>query len=195
MRNVVLATEDELSEYVGEKLIKEANKKLNVTLRLRKGGFGYLKGKLPNLCGLSKTQPVILLTDLDNAGCPMKLIDAWFKGMEKPRDLLFRVVVREVESWVLADHKGFSDYFGISQAKLPTDPDLLPDPKAQLLKLIGGARREIKDVMIAKKGALAIQGVGYNTILVDFIRTSWNCQRAAERSKSLNKAFIRISEF
>lgn len=195
MINIVLATEDELSEYLGEKLIKEANSNFNVTLRLRKGGFGYLKGKLPNLCGLSKTQPVILFTDLDSAECPKRLIDTWFNGMKKPKGLLFRVVVREIESWVLADHIAFSQYFGISQAKLPPDPDALPDPKAVLLKLVGGARREIKDAMVAKKGALAIQGVGYNTILVDFIRTTWSCHRAAERSRSLKKAFIRINEF
>ena len=70
MRNIVLATEDELSEFLGEKLIKDANTSLNVTLRLRKGGFGYLKSKLPNLCGLSKTQPVIIFTDLDSCECP-----------------------------------------------------------------------------------------------------------------------------
>lgn len=195
MRNIVLATEDELSEFLGEKLIKEANTTLNVTLRLRKGGFGYLKSKLPSLCSLSKSQPVILFTDLDNAECPVKLISHWMNGMEKPQGLLFRVVVREIESWVLADHKAFSAYFGISQAKLPSDPDSLPNPKAALLKLIGGSRREIKDAMIAKKGALAIQGVGYNTVLVDFIKTSWSSIRAQERSKSLKKAFIRINEF
>lgn len=32
MKNVVLATEDELSEFLGEKLIKDANANLNVTL-------------------------------------------------------------------------------------------------------------------------------------------------------------------
>ncbi|HDV6332131.1 TPA: hypothetical protein RJR47_001342 [Klebsiella michiganensis] len=195
MRNVVLATEDELSEFLGEKLIKDANTTLNVTLRLRKGGFGYLKSKLPNLCGLSKTQPVILFTDLDSCECPKILIDSWFKGMEKPKGLLFRVVVREIESWVLADHKAFSEYFGISQAKLPPDPDSIFDPKATLLKLVGGSRREIKEAMIAKKGALAIQGVGYNTILGDFIRTAWSSHWAQERSKSLKRAFARINEF
>ncbi len=195
MRNIVLATEDELSEFLGEKLIKDANTSLNVTLRLRKGGFGYLKSKLPNLCGLSKTQPVIIFTDLDSCECPKILIDSWFKNIERPQGFLFRVVVREIESWVLADHKAFSEYFGISQAKLPPDPDSLLDPKAALLKLVSGSRREIKDAMIAKKGALAIQGVGYNTILGDFIRTSWSSLRAQERSRSLKKAFSRINEF
>lgn len=195
MRNIVLATEDELSEYLGEKLIKDANTDLNVTLRLRKGGFGYLKSKLPNLCGLSKTQPVILFTDLDSCECPKILIDSWFKGMERPQQLLFRVVIREIESWVLADHKAFSEYFGISQAKLPPDPDSLHDPKAALLKLVGSSRREIKEAMVAKKGALAIQGVGYNAILGDFIRTTWCSRRAQERSKSLKKAFVRINKF
>lgn len=195
MRNIVLATEDELSEFLGEKLIKDANTNLNVTLKLRKGGFGYLKSKIPNLCGLSKTQPVILFTDLDNCECPKILIDSWFKNVSRPKEFLFRVVVREIESWVLADHKAFAEYFGISQAKLPQDPDSILDPKAMLLKLVGGSRRDIKDAMIAKKGALAIQGVGYNTVLGDFIRTSWSSHRAQERSKSLKRAFARISEF
>lgn len=138
---------------------------------------------------------MIVFTDLDNVECPQKLISSWFNGIEKPPELLFRVVVREIESWVLADHKGFATYFGISHAKLPSDPDSLPNPKATLLKLIEGSRREIKDAMVAKKGALAIQGIGYNTILVDFIKTSWCSQRAQERSRSLKKAFARINEF
>lgn len=195
MKNIALATEDELSEVLGEKLIMEANATLKVTLKLRKGGFGYLKGKLPNFCKLSYTQPVIVFTDLDNAECPVKLIDNWFNGIEKPERLLFRVVVREIESWALADHIGFSEYFGISQAKLPAAPDLLPNPKAALLKLVGSSRREVAEAMIAKKGVLAIQGVGYNAVLGDYIRTSWNTSRAIERSESLKRAYIKIREF
>lgn len=194
MINIVLATEDELSESLGDKLIFEANKNLNVSMRLRKGGFGYLKGRLPSLCKLSKVQPIVLFTDLDKMNCPLKLMDLWFRGVSKPEGLLFRVVVREIESWVLADHKGFSEYFGISPAKLPPNPDLLPDPKAFLLKLVGGSKREIRESMIAKKGALAIQGVGYNTILCDFIRTSWTSSRAIQRSDSLEKAYLRIRD-
>lgn len=195
MSNVVLATEDELSETLGEKLIHEANSKLTVSLRLRKGGFGYLKSKLSNLCELSKRQPVVLLTDLDKIECPTKMLDEWFVGIKKPDSLLFRVVVREIESWVMADCKGFSKFFGVSPAKIPYNPDLLPDPKAALLKIVEGSRRDIKEIMIAKKGAIAIQGVGYNTLLCEFIRSEWSSNRALERSESLRRAFERLQNF
>lgn len=195
MRNIVLATEDELSEALGEKLINEANDKLIVSLRLRKGGFGYLKSRLANLCDLARRQPVVIFTDLDKVDCPCKLLDEWFLGIKKPDELMFRVVVREIESWVLADCAAFSRFFGVSPAKIPYNPDLLPDPKATLLKIIEGSRREIREAMIAKKGALAIQGVGYNTLLCEFVRKEWSSGRASERSDSLKRAFERLQHF
>ena len=195
MTHIVLATEDELSETLGEKLINEANNKLNVAIKLRKGGFGYLKSKLGTLCELSKRQPVVLLTDLDKMDCPKKLLDNWFLGLKQPDGFIFRVVVREIESWVMADYIAFSKFFGISSAKLPFNPDSLPDPKAALLKIVEGSRREIREAMIAKKGAIAIQGLGYNTLLCEFIRMEWSSTRALERSESLRRAYVRLQQF
>lgn len=195
MIHIVLATEDELSETLGEKLIKEANNKLFVSLKLRKGGFGYLKSRLGKLCELSKRQSVVIFTDLDKVDCPKKLLDEWFAGINKPDGMMFRVVVREIEAWVMADCAAFSKFFGVSPAKIPFNPDSLPDPKATLLKIVEGSRREIREAMIAKKGALAIQGVGYNTLLCEFVRKEWSSSRALERSGSLRRAFERLQHF
>ena len=41
MTQIALATEDALSEAIGEKLISEAGAGFEVGLRLRRNGFGY----------------------------------------------------------------------------------------------------------------------------------------------------------
>ncbi|WP_152521875.1 hypothetical protein [Pantoea sp. AS-PWVM4] len=194
MEYVCVATEDVLSEAVALKLISLTNGRLIVSQKLRKNGFGYLKSKFPNFCNLSQNMPVILITDLDNCPCAPSLINNWKNGAVIPPNLIFRVAVREVESWILADHVGLSDFFKIPAKAIPMIPDDLPNPKSTLLSLAKKAPRDLKNGLIAKKGTLAIQGTEYNIILSDFVNRIWDPRRAAENSDSLSRAIKRVTE-
>ena len=194
MRDVALATEDELSEVVGQKLVNDAGAGLSVTLRLRRGGAGYLKSKMRNFCELARRMPVLLLTDLDTAQCPMTLIGAWSRNNAVPDRLIFRVAVRQVESWLLADRESIANLLKVSLRLLPGNPDKLPDAKRFLLQLASKAPRRVREELIAVRGATASQGLGYNTLLSDFVRSRWNPSRAATRSDSLTRARLRLAE-
>lgn len=194
MRHVALATEDALSEAIGQRLVEDSAGALSVSLFLRKSGFGYLKSKIRNFCELARQMPVLLITDLDNAQCPMTLIGAWSRHDVVPDQLIFRVAVRQIESWLLADRESLASFLKVSIQRLPGNPDELSDAKRFLLQLAIRAPRQIRDELVASPDAMAAQGLGYNALLSGFVRSHWNPSRAARRSHSLARARIRLTE-
>ena len=194
MSLLALGTEDELSEAMGKRLLKEAGYDLEPSPMLRRNGFGYLRSKMDSWCEMAARKPVILLTDLDMAACPIALRDNWIGARKAPENLVLRIVVREIESWVLADHDALRTLIG-NRGVLPPDPDALADPKQYFLRLIAKqAPRRIREDLVAEKGAIASQGIGYNAHLGEWVRTTWSPARAALRSQSLHRARLRISE-
>lgn len=161
MSLLALGTEDELSEAIGLRLLKDAGYDLQPSPLLRRNGFGYLRSKMDSWCEMAARKPVVLLTDLDRVACPIELRKDWMGN----------------------------------RGTLPPNPDLLPDPKQYLLRLIAKqARRNIREELVAEKGAIASQGIGYNAHLGEWIRTVWRPERAACRSNSLQRARLRIGE-
>jgi hypothetical protein len=193
MQWIALATEDELSEQVGLHLAHEAG--FEVGECLRRGGNGYLRSRVANFCQMSQTLPVLLITDLDQARCASTLVKEWLGKKQKPASFMFRVAVREVESWLLADHDAMRALLGRKATKLPTAPDDLQDPKEALLRLALNAPRDVRDDLVVKQGSIASQGIGYNARLCGLVRDSWQAARAANRSPSLQRARIRLREF
>jgi hypothetical protein len=193
MKSVALATEDELSEAVGLRLLEEALHRLHVGLLFRKGGSGYLRSNVSKWCALAKLQPLLLLTDLDRSRCPSALIPDWLGEYSQPKDLVLRIAVREVEAWLLADHEAMRRLLG-NKGKFPVDPDALPDPKQRLLELAKHAKRDVRQDLVAEKGAIAAQGIAYNSRLCEFVKQDWDPRRASIRSESLRRAQRRIDE-
>ena len=193
MMPVALATEDILSEAIGLRLLAELPVPVTPNLLLRKDGFGYLRSGMNNWRQLAKRQTVLILTDLDKVVCPVALRADWLSNKPAPAGLLLRIAVREVESWVLADHEAMRKLIG-KKGTLPPEPDELPDPKQHLLKLAKLATRPVRQDLVKEAGAVASQGIGYNQRLTDWVRSHWSAERAAQRSPSLQRTRIRIHE-
>lgn len=193
MTPIAIATEDELSEAVAVRLIAELQEPHYVTHMLRKGGFGYLRSKMDSWCQMAQHQLMLVLTDLDQAQCAGELREQWLSARSEPARLLLRVAVREVESWVLADHVGMRLLIG-QRGTLPPRPDDLPDPKQALLRLASRAPRELKDDLLRVTEAGLAQGLGYNARLGHWVSSMWSPERAAERSPSLQRARRRLKE-
>ena len=188
MRAIALATEDELSEAIGLRLIAESPFHEADVLPLRRNGSGYLKSKVESWRQLAGQQVVLLLTDLDQIDCPVALRNEWLGTRPVSDRLLLRIAVREIESWVLADHDAMRKLIG-DRGKLPPAPDELGDPKAFLLNMVRKyAPRDVKQDLLAERGAMASQGLGYNRRLVAWVKSDWSPDRAAARSPSLLRA-------
>ncbi|MFA6922278.1 MAG: hypothetical protein WC216_10580 [Gallionella sp.] len=192
-RDVQLIVEDELSGFVLRKLVELSGKGLSVYGVLSMGGFGNIKNQIPRFKNASNVIPHIILTDLDTCDCAPRLMKDWdIDSVQK--NLLFRVAVREVEAWLLADRQGIADYLGLPLAKIPLHPEHETDPKQTLLNLVRKCkRRRLIVELVPAAGSSASIGPLYNSRMGDFVRDRWDMQRAMVNSDSLSRAVNRIS--
>lgn len=192
---VNLAIEDEVSEAVLRRLLVQANRGYAIGTAYGRGGFGYLRKTITGWNRAARHKPFVVLTDLDRSPCPSDLIKDWLNEPLHP-NLLFRVAVREVESWLLADRLNFARYLFVAEKWLPVNPDELPDPKAILVDVARRSRSEtIRDRIVPKRGSTAKQGREYNSCLAEFVDKNWNIDEAAAQSGSLQRTVAKLRSF
>ncbi len=182
-----IATEDQLSETVLVRLLADLARGFAIGSRLGHRGNGYLKKLLPGLNDAAKGRPSLIMTDLDAHPCPATLFATWI-GDAAPQhpNLIFRVAVRSVESWLIADRENLSLFLGVAPKLLDPNPESLPNPKAHLLEAARKSKRkEIRDEVPPRRDSSASQGPGYNRILSEFCREHWNPVGAAPFAPSL----------
>lgn len=195
---LTIVFEDQLSEHVMSKLaaqiLRDGKPKFTVALSFSGGGNGYIKKNIKGFNAASKGSAYFVLTDLDNHTCAPELIKQWM-NIPQHNNLILRVAVREVESWILADIEGFSTFTGVSSVHFPEKPDEIPDPKAELLRIIKKSRlRSVKEDVLPKNMYATI-GPNYNGRLGEFVYKHWSVQRAAERSDSLARTVNALTAF
>ncbi|MGL5065102.1 MAG: hypothetical protein ACRC62_34470, partial [Microcoleus sp.] len=96
-----LVFEDALSEAVLKQMLKQSERPFSVGNCLNQRGYGKIKKIIGGLNHAAKGMPYLVLTDLDNAECPLEIIFEWLSQPKHP-NLLFRIAVKEVEAWLLA---------------------------------------------------------------------------------------------
>lgn len=193
MMEVALAIEDDLTKAVGLRLLAELPVPITPNLILHKGGSGYLKSRMDSWRKISQRQVVLLITDLDRTACPLALRTDWLGKTHTPANLMLRIAVREVESWVLADHVAVRKLIG-DKGTLPHLPDDLADPKQHFLNIAKLAPRQVRQDLVRESGAVSSQGIGYNACLTAWVQSVWCPERAAERSPSLQRTRRRLNE-
>ncbi len=189
-----LATEDRLSEAVLRRMLDHVDRGFFVGTAYGRSGFGYLKKTIHGWNNAAKGTPFLVLTDLDELPCVGELIGSWLGSSQHP-NLILRVAVKEVESWLLADPQNLSAYLSIRSAWIPHDPDNLPDPKLALVQLAARSRSSaVRDRLVPKAGSTAQQGRDHNS-LSDFVKNGWNLNTARMHSPSLNRSLARLETF
>lgn len=187
--------EDELGGVVLRKLVEEFGRELFVHSVQLMGGFGKIQTGIQRFKNASNVTPHIVLTDLDMRDCAPKLLEDW--GVDSvTHNMLFRVAVREVEAWLLADREGVARLLSLPLSKLPQFPDIESDPKQTFINLVRKCKkRRLVEELVPPVGASASIGPLYNTRLGEFVRNGWDIQRAVANSDSLSRAVRRISSF
>jgi len=187
-------TEDQLSTAVAERLVTECDHRWQVGVPVETGGSGKLFDRLPQYLKIANSLPVLLLTDLDRLECAPALVQRHCPARGWPEQFLFRVAVREVESWLLADHEGFSDFTGIPKNRLVYDCETIADPKQKLLNLVHRyASRDIKVRLVARHGGGLRPSTAYNLELTEYVNRVWQPARAEQCSDSLRRARQRLA--
>lgn len=191
---ISLVYEDGLSEAVMNKLLVSFGNKYEVVNSYPGYGFGYLKANIKGFNQASLVYPHFMLTDLDNYICPSELIQDWI-NFEVNKHFIFRIAVKEVESWLLADIEGLSSFLKVSPSNFPLNPDLETDPKNVLIQLAKRSRkREIREDIVPINNNASI-GPNYNGCLTQFVVNYWNIEMAITRSNSLKRAWENLARF
>lgn len=191
---ISLIFEDTLSEMIMIRLLADFQGKYEIHQSYSGHGYGYLKNNIKGFNQACVHSPYFMLTDLDRYECPLALINDWISFKMHP-NFIFRIAVREVESWILADKEGLSRFFSLSMANFPDSPDSLPDPKNTLINLARKSRkRRIReDVVPVNKNASI--GPNYNGCLSEFVLNHWDLHNAVSHSRSLNRTWQRLNQF
>ncbi|MEA5578358.1 DUF4276 family protein [Anabaena sp. UHCC 0451] len=188
-----LAVEDPLSEAVLRAILHQSNRPYIVDNCYSKNGFGYLKKNIKGFNNAAKGTPYIVLTDLDRAECPQVLIQEWLPYPKHP-NLLFRIAVREVEAWLLADRESFAKFLVVSQTLIPQNVDEISDPKQTLINIARKSKkRELYEAIVPQSNSTAKVGRDYNGQLIYFVNNYWQMEVAKLCSPSLQRAINAIS--
>ncbi|MCP5052212.1 MAG: DUF4276 family protein [bacterium] len=194
MISIFVFVEDNLSDTVVRELLRKSPNSFNITGSVT-NGCDKIKKKIKSINESAKGMPFMVLVDLDSEECAPTRIYTWLPKPKHP-NLIFRVAVREIESWIMADADGFSRFLDINTALLPLDMDSVGDPKQFLIQLAKKSRiKELKNAIVPKPGSKAKVGPDYNGSLIGFVHEKWDVQRAIQRSDSLKRTVDEIAQF
>lgn len=194
MSHIFLATEDRLSEAVGMRLIQECGNGAISVQSIIGHGFGGLRRRMANFVQIADRNVVFLMTDLDENVCVPSLIANWNGDLPRRERLVFRVSVREIEAWILADRINFAGYLGVNARLMPANVEALRDPKGEIVRLASRGARQMRREIVPRVGVIARVGLGYNDTLVRFVNDNWSAEEASRNSESLRRARLRLRE-
>lgn len=191
-----IVCEDQLSEAVMRKMVKDSLTDLELEfISIGKKGRGFIKSRINDFNNQSNNLPFFVLADLDTDSCVPGLKERWLKRPCRD-NLIFRIAIREVEAWLLADDRGFSQFLNLDPAYIRKEvdfPDMVMNPKEKLIFLVERSRKkELKKDIVRKENTVFKQGPGYNTRLTEYVLNYWDIERASVRSDSLKRALKAI---
>src|SRR3989304_7127405 len=147
---VSAAVEGSVDEALVKRLISEAGGIPGEVYG--KNGKLPLRARINAYNSAARYRPWMILIDLNHeANCAPDLCRAWLPT-RSPK-LCFRVAVREVEAWLLADREHVAKFLSISKARIPLNPELEENPKQVMVNLAARSRRrDIREDMVPRLG-------------------------------------------
>jgi len=151
-------------------------------------GKSYLRQRIGGFNQAARYSPWVVVVDLNaEADCAPALCAKWLP--DPASSLCFRVAIREVEAWLLADGETLARFLGVARDFVPNDPESLVRPKEAMVRLGRRSRkRAIRKDMVPRRGSGRAVGPAYTSRLIEFASTEWRPAVAAARSDSLTRA-------
>jgi len=184
--SLIVVVEGDTDLPIARKLARDAG--LDVSVEIDCAGKSRLDEDLLAYNGAAKGSPWLVLRDLDNdASCAGALLRE--RDFQPSLWMCFRLAIRELEAWLLADAKGLSEFLKVDQSMLPSDPDAEGDPTVTLVRL---ARRSsssaLRRALVPPQRSSVPVGPLYEAKIIEFGERHWDLSRACERSESLRRA-------
>lgn len=182
---VTLAVEGATDEIVLKRLME--------FLSLPYGRVYGMRGKndlLQNLArynNAARFTPWLVLIDLNaSEECAPLYIDRLLPSPAP--NMLLRIAVRELESWLLADREQIASFLGIPVQRVVVNPDNLDNPKSELVALARRSRfSRVKQDIIPRPDSGAAVGPGYLSRMTEFANQHWRPDVAMHNSDSLRR--------
>lgn len=168
-----LLVEGRLDEAVAQRLAVESG--FIVENAQGKQGWMFVQRNLPTLNAMAQFTPCLALVDFmdTRTTCPPSVVSQWIPNRND--NMVFRIVVRELESWLLADRQGIARFLRVPVARVPAAPEEEDDPKRTLVNLArSSSSRRIREALVPAQGASAVVGRNYNAEMERFIRSEWS---------------------
>ena len=184
--------EGDIDEAVAIRLIQHSGHDAGITYGRR--GIGYIREKLPGFNRSAKSIRYLTLVDFMDTGieCPPNVMTRWLPHPEQGMQL--RVVVREIESWLLADADGLAMFLSVRPALISSAPEAVQDPKQLLVNIARRSRkRTTRAALVPSNESTAQVGPRYNSELRAFVENHWSPVRASHRAPSLAKCIQRLA--
>ena len=183
---ISIAVEGDVDEAVVRRLIAHVGGQIGNVYG--KNGKPDLRRKISGYNKAARHAPWIVLIDLDNDGdCAPPVRHEWVPIPSS--NLCFRIAIREVEAWLMADAQTLARYLRVGPDKIPAEPEKLEDPKDSMVDLARLSRRKDiwKDMVPREKSGRRV-GPAYSSRIIEYVQEHWRPQVAAERAESLHRA-------
>jgi hypothetical protein len=193
---VTAAVEGDVDEAVLRRVLKHVGLGLG-PVHGREGKQKLLR-RLNGYNNAARFAPWVVLVDL-NGDCPCAptCVQAWLPAPSQ--HMCFRVAVRAVEAWLLADRDRIANSLRLSSRLVPQSPDNLVRPKTEVINLARQSRsRAIREELVPREGSGRSVGPLYTARLIEFVEdeaAGWRPDQAAVRSDSLRRCIERLRSF
>jgi hypothetical protein len=190
---VTAAVEGDLDEALLRRILDHVG--MSVRAVYGRKGKRFLLQSINGYNNAARYAPWIVLVDLDrDCDCAPPCAQKW---LARPStQMCFRVAVRAIEAWLLADRERLAQLLGVNAAWLPTNPDCLHDPKRELIDLARRSRRRaIRDDLVPRQGSGRSVGPLYTTRMIEFLQndtSGWRLDQALRASESLARCVLRL---
>jgi hypothetical protein len=156
-----------------------------------RNGKDYLRQRIAYYNRAARQSPWVVLVDQDHdAECAPPFRSAWLPAVSP--QMCFRVAVRQVEAWLLADRERLAKVLSVSALKIPHNPEAVENAKNTVIELARQSRRrEIREDMVPRPGSARAVGPAYTSRLIEFVigtGIGWRPEVAARYSESLNRS-------
>jgi len=191
---IVVACEGVVDEAILRRLLEEVGAEASRVYG--RNGKEQLRRQIRGYNEAARRFPWVVLVDLnDEADCPPPLVEAWVP--EPAPHLCFRVAVREVEAWLMADPERFARFLSVARSRLPAEPEGIEDPKETVVSLARRSRRRaIREDIVPRPGSGRTVGPAYSSQLIEFVADrddGWRPGVAAENAESLDRCIRRLT--
>jgi hypothetical protein len=181
------AFEGSLDEVVVRRLLRHVGALPGDLYRQRKS---YLLERLQGFNASAQTRPWIVVVDLDHdTGCAPEAVRNWLPA---PSHFMnFRVAVREVEAWILADRERLARYLQVPEARITGTPEEIDYPKEYLINCAReSSSSAIRKGIVPTPGGRRAEGPAYLSLLSEFVNDAergWRPDVASDHSESLER--------